>query len=88
MKPSFVDALTTTGMISVTDIPGMNYKDVAMAALHECAIKSKATEVLKFPDGTQRLTIATHSLPGYIGTIDHKISFQACESFNQAAVLD
>jgi hypothetical protein len=85
LKMSFVDALSTTGIISVTDIPGMEYKDIASANLHECATESKATEIHKFSDGTQRLTLAAHSLPGFIGTIDHKVSTGACESFNQAA---
>jgi hypothetical protein len=84
-KLTFVDALTTTGIISVTKIPNMDSKDAAMAALHECALESKATEVRTFPDGTQRLTIATHSLPGYMGTVDHMTPFEPCESFNQAA---
>jgi len=85
MKSSFIDALTTTGIISITGLPGMNHKDRAMTTLHECAAKSKATEVHKFPDGTHRRTMATHCLPGFKGTIDHKTSSEACESFNQAA---
>ena len=85
VKLTFVDALTSTGMISVTEIPNMDYKDAAMASLHECAKESQAAEVHKFPDGSQRFTIATHSLVGYMGTVDHKTHHEPCESFNQAA---
>jgi len=84
-KKTFMDALTTTGLISITDIPNMEYKDVAFSALHECAKTSKAAEMQTFLDGTQRRTIATHFLPNFMGTVDHEIDNEACEAFNEAS---
>lgn len=84
MESSFVDALTTSGIISITGIPDMNHKDGAMSAFLGCAAMSKATEEHKFPDGTRRRTMATHCLPDFKGTIDHNTSSEVCESFNQA----
>jgi len=85
-KRTFVEALSTLGMISITHIPGMGEcKDSTMADLHECALQSHATDVHTFPDGTQRLTLATHSIRGSMGTMDHQTHSEPCDSFNQGA---
>ena len=85
MRSSFENALTTSGIISIQGIPGMKHKDDAMVSLPGCAIMSKAAKEHTFPDGTRRLTLATHSVPGGVQTMDHKTSAEACESFNQAS---
>lgn len=87
-KSTLAEALSTTGMISVTDIPDFQSKQEVMASLHGCAVKSKATEAHTFPDGTRRLTLATHSVPGSGGvqTVDHKSDSNHCAAFDTASM--
>ena len=85
VESSFVKAIPSVGMISVTDIPGFSRtKEDVMAVLHECAVKSSATQEHVFHDGTRRLTMATHTVPGGVQTIDHASNSEACEKFNKA----
>jgi hypothetical protein len=81
----FTKALSETGILSVTGIPGMNRREVALSLLRKCAQESKAAREHRFPDGTRRLTMATHTVPGGVQKIDHKVSSQACESFDEAS---
>lgn len=79
-KPSFLHALKSVGLVSITGIPfgastcgdddatpgnnKANNKEETLSLIHDCALVSAATQELDFPDGTRRLTMATHSIPG------------------------
>lgn len=83
---SFSKALSETGIVSIRGIPDMNHKKKVLSTLHKCALESKATQEHTFPDGTRRLTMATHSIPGGVQNIDHKSSSsQDCKSFDESS---
>jgi len=80
----FLDALTSDGMLTVTDIPGYEtLKRDAMLAFYECTKEADAkAHVVPFPDGTARTTIATHTTvdDGAVSLLDSATS-DACKSF-------
>lgn len=82
-----LDALTTTGLISVTNVPDL-HSDNVFSNLHACALVSKASQKQRFADGAQRLTLATHSIPGPGGrqAIQHNTNMEpACMEFDQVS---
>lgn len=82
---SFAKALSESGIIAVQGMPNRKNKEEAMANLYECILDSKVSQEHVFSDGTRRLTLATHSVPGGIQSIDHQVSTKSCESFDEAA---
>jgi hypothetical protein len=82
----FKDALTNVGMVSVTGIfKDSQVKKETLSWLHECAMESDATVEHTYPDGTVRRTMATHTVPGGVQTIDHKTGKAACDSFSKSS---
>jgi hypothetical protein len=62
-QDSFWDALSQVGMVSITNIQGLDPKET-MKSLHPCISSSSATQTQVLQDGTRRLTFATHTVPG------------------------
>ena len=87
-QQALADALSTTGLVSITGLPHRDDKLAALAALPDCLNDSPATLQLEFPDGTVRQTLATHSLPHDRSShIDFKTSTsQACLQLDSAAM--
>lgn len=91
----WVDALSETGMISITGIPHYAKEREVLSHLTACADESGATQEHEFPDGTRRRTLATRSVPGGIQTINHHSLSEgqlrdndeqgACRAFDKAA---
>eukprot|EP00586_Coscinodiscus_wailesii_P012615 CAMPEP_0172514168 /NCGR_PEP_ID=MMETSP1066-20121228/257814_1 /TAXON_ID=671091 /ORGANISM="Coscinodiscus wailesii, Strain CCMP2513" /LENGTH=421 /DNA_ID=CAMNT_0013294719 /DNA_START=82 /DNA_END=1344 /DNA_ORIENTATION=- len=86
---AFVDALSEYGIISIKDIGGFSEnKRQTLIHLHECAKYSAATKEHTFHDGTVRLTMATHTIPGGDGQqeIHHgALDSEACAEFTNAS---
>jgi hypothetical protein len=87
---SFMNALTTTGMIAVTSLPD-SVKDAARTMLstqHQCLIASSHTQEQTYADGTVRVTLATHTVAGRGGMqgLNHKTdnSLEECVRFKKA----
>jgi hypothetical protein len=87
-RTSFMDALSTVGLVSVTGIPFQqgNKKDT-LSKIHACALESSAMQEHVFEDGTIRHTMATNTIPGPGGAqkIDHKTSATSCQEFSEAS---
>jgi hypothetical protein len=89
VQDSFMEALRTVGMVSITNVPGWRAMKEATLSwdLHRCSSGSVA-KVHQFPDGTVRRTLATHTLPG---GYQHKFAFDpaaaaaACETFAESS---
>lgn len=79
---AFEEALTKTGLLAVTGIPNFPL-DSTLSKLHECAKVSKKTQSFTFDDGTQRLTLATHSAAETIQGMDRRDL--TCDSFNTSS---
>lgn len=89
-RVSFMDALSTVGLVSITDVP--SYQDLKRETLswnlHECSQDSAATQAHTFPDGTVRRTLATRTVPGLGGVqkIEHKAEdSDACSAFTKSS---
>ena len=88
VQDSFIDALKTVGIVSITNVPGLKaMKESALSwDLHHCAKESEAAKAHQFPDGTVRHTLATHTLPGgYQHKFDHKSDSSSCKTFSAAS---
>ena len=88
---SLLRALQEVGMISVTKMPESfrASKKEVLAWTHPCAVESTTTKEHKFPDGTHRRTMATHTVPGPGGIqkIDHgEDASDPCKAFNEASL--
>jgi len=83
--PTFVQALTEAGMVSITNIPSPfdKFKDDALSNLDGCLSSRSTTQEHTLADGTRRRTLATHSVPGGIQKFQGEEA--ACESFATAA---
>jgi len=87
-KSILTEALSTSGVISITGLPGKEHKDKALSSLPACLDNSKAKQELQFPDGTVRHTLATHTFPNSgAKSIDYKTSSETCQAFDQAATV-
>jgi len=56
--------LTKVGLVSITDLPSSTALDTMFKFQHACLVESPKALKTKFSDGTVRLTLATHSVPG------------------------
>jgi hypothetical protein len=89
----FLDALTSVGIVSITGIPAGRFskQDVLSWGFHECVMSSDAAQEYNFPDGTRRLTLATHTIPGPGGArqVFHQdigsSSSEVCKFFSEAS---
>ncbi|CAB9498323.1 expressed unknown protein [Seminavis robusta] len=81
-----LDALSQVGMVSVTNMPEdfRQAKRDTLAWTNPCGDVSAAMKEHTFADGTRRRTMATHTIPGGIQTIDHGSS-PRCDAFSQAS---
>ncbi len=61
-----MDALQNAGMISVTSMPDIfqSSKQEMQSLMHACLSQSGSSKTHVFDDGTQRTTLATHTLAG------------------------
>ena len=85
---SFIDALKTFGIVSITNVPGLKAMKEGTLSwdLHHCAKESEAAKAHQFPDGTVRHTLATHTLTGgYQHKFDHKTDSPSCKTFSAAS---
>jgi hypothetical protein len=86
----FMDALTMTGMFTVTDLPA-SFKSAMRtmtATQHECLMKSSNTQEQTYPDGTVRVTLGTRTVAGVGGKqpLNHKTNnVEVCARFEEAA---
>jgi hypothetical protein len=81
-----INELSDVGLISITNMPEsfrVAKKDT-LSWMHPCAIKSGVTKEHTFADGTRRLTMASHTIPGGIQVMKHG-NGGACEAFDQAS---
>jgi hypothetical protein len=88
VQESLMGALHTVGMVTITDIPGMKAlkERVLSWDLHACAKESSAAKLNRYPDGTERLTLATHTLPGGgAQKFDLKTDSGFCKTFSAAS---
>ena len=81
-----------SGLVSITNVPGSNAKEIALSSLHDCALQSESAVSHVFPDGTHRRTLATHEVKGIRHSIrvsndkmdDHcKFFVEASEDFRE-----
>lgn len=84
----FVTSSSGTTSSNDGDDAAANNKEETLSLLHDCALVSAATQELAFADGTRRLTMATHSIPGAGGM--HKMQHgtgidDKCTRFSEAA---
>lgn len=84
------EALTDTGIVSVTGLPE-TAKQAAwdmVAYQHACLVESEQAQAHDFPDGTVRRTLATHTVEGVGGmqVLKHGSTTAggSCEAFEQA----
>lgn len=85
-RGSFLEALSQVGMVSITNIQGLNKNDM-LSALQQCAKHSQSTQVQVLEDGTRRLTMATHTIsgPGGMKQLAHGSPTASCEDFSKAS---
>ena len=75
---SFLSALVTVGMVSITHIPKLD-KEALLQSLPECIAKVGVEST--FPDGTRRRTLATHTKESHMWEVPTKGEL-SCESFD------
>ena len=84
-----LDALTTDGIVSITNIPGFNdVKRSLMTHLHSCMIDMEHGEHLyktSYNDGTIRRTLASVTIPGPGGArpFDYDATSLNCQAFSK-----
>jgi hypothetical protein len=89
----FLNALSTTGMVSVTGLPASAKQALAtmVASQHACLMEASNKQEQSFPDGTFRRTMATHTVAGAGGMQPLKAvttsSSEACDVFEAASVV-
>jgi hypothetical protein len=92
-RQNFLDALTSVGLVSITGVPAGRFRkqDVLSWGFHECVISTGAAQGYIFSDGTRRLTLATHTIPGPEGARQVLLqdisasSSEACKLFSEAS---
>jgi len=77
-----MDALTTVGLVSITDIPNFD-KETMFKSMQDCSPESAVTREHTFPDGTRRRTLATHTIPGGVQRMSHNSA--NCDSFSKTS---
>lgn len=84
---AMMDELSEVGMISITNMPKSfrQTKKDTLAWTHPCAVESGATKEHTFADGTRRRTMASHTIPGGIQSMEHGNHGAVCEAFQQAS---
>jgi hypothetical protein len=93
-RQDFLDALTSVGLVSITGIPSSRFKkqDVLSWGFHECVASTGVGQEYRFPDGTTRRTVATHTIPGPGGARqvfqedDSATSSKVCTIFSEASI--
>lgn len=90
-KEPLLDALTSEGVVSITDIPQFaDMKKSVMTWLHSCIIDqgSDAAHVLKTieKDGTIRRTFGSKTMPGPNGQMDFMLKSSAEEALSPSCV--
>lgn len=84
-----LDALTTDGIVSITNIPGFNdVKRNLMTHLHSCMLDMENNENLfksSYNDGTIRRTMASVTIPGPGGArpFDYDAKSLNCQAFSK-----
>lgn len=80
--------LQDVGMVSITQIPNLKeMKNEALSwTLHSCAQESSVGRSHKYPDGTVRRTLATHTIPGGSAKLNHQTDSTSCGKFDKAIV--
>lgn len=83
-RSSLWNALTQVGMVSITNIQGLNKNDM-LTTFQPCISRSEAMQEQILEDGTRRLTFATHSVPGPGGMqqLHHGSDAEKCLAFTK-----
>jgi hypothetical protein len=93
LDSGFLNALSTTGMVSVTGLPASAKQALVtmVASQHACLMGASNKQEQSFPDGTFRRTMATHTVAGAGGMQPLKAvtasSSEACDIFEAASVV-
>ena len=84
-----IDALTQTGMITIGGLSN-SFKEAmrtVTSTQHECLMASKNTLEQTYPDGTVRVTLATHTVAGLGGQqalLHQTFNVNACDRWETA----
>jgi hypothetical protein len=93
LDSGFLNALSTTGMVSVTGLPAPAKQALVtmVASQHACLMEASNKQEQSFPDGTFRRTMATHTVAGAGGMqplqASTASSSEACDVFEAASVV-